>query len=68
MIQICLLLEGSLFDGSGTNIVVSTAFGMTDTISGLIEDLSTVFSLLRKKKKWEKYTQRVISLWWYSQL
>ena len=42
----CVLLSGQDWEGSGVKQEASTALGMTDTIAGWREALSTVFSLL----------------------
>lgn len=41
-----LLLSEFFFEGSGVKTLESTALGMTDTLSGIMDALSTVFSLL----------------------
>ena len=48
--MIIVMKEVSLFDGSGIKESVRTALGMTNTLSGSIAALSTVFSLLQKQK------------------
>lgn len=61
-----LLLSLGVWVGSGVNIVPSTALGITDTTSGLMLALSTVFSLLIKTKVMRAiYT---FSFTWYCNL
>ena len=47
----CTPLSGWLWEGSGVKQTESTAFGMTETVSGLRTALKTVFSLLPRREE-----------------